>query len=445
MILIHNARIVNEERIFHGSVLVEQDNIAEIFGGQVPQDILGTATVIDARGSLLIPGVIDTHVHFRDPGFPEKADFSSESYAAVAGGVTSVLDMPNTKPLTVSVKDWEDKMAMAAEKSYCNYGFYIGATNTNIEELKRADYSKICGVKLFLGSSTGGMLVDNQSLVERILREVPALVTVHAEDEAVIAANTAHYKKLYGNEVPIECHPQVRSVEACYRASAFAVSMAEKCGARLHIAHVSTEKELALFRNIPATEKRITAETCPHYLYFCDLDYRRLGARIKCNPAIKTLSDKNALLDALSTNKIDTIATDHAPHLLSDKQGWLFNASSGMPSIQYSLVAMAELVERGYITIDKMVRMMCHNPAIIYNIKRRGFIRKGYKADLTLLTKDKKTIVRPSGILSKCGWSPYEDMEFSHSVQLTMINGRVIFENGSFFDKNSEPLVFGAI
>lgn len=442
MILIHNARIVNEERIFHGSVLVDGDTITDIFESHVPEAVFAAEEVIEADGAFLLPGVIDTHVHFRDPGFPEKADFSTESRAAVAGGVTSVLDMPNTKPLTITVLAWEDKMAMAAEKSYCNYGFYIGATNTNLEELKSADYTKICGVKLFLGSSTGGMLVDNQSLVERIFREVPALITVHAEDESIIKANSEHYKKLYGDEVPIECHPQVRSAEACYKASAFAVEMAKKCGARLHVAHVSTEKELTLFRNLPASEKRITAETCPHYLYFCDLDYKKLGARIKCNPAIKALSDKNGLLDALSTNKIDTIATDHAPHLLSDKQGWLFKAASGMPSIQYSLVAMAELAEKGYITMDKLVRMMCHNPAIIYGIKNRGFIRKGYKADLTILTRSRKTVVKPQYVLSKCGWSPYEEMEFSHSVELTMINGRVAYNAGAFHGQFAEPLEF---
>lgn len=442
MILIHNAKIINEEQIFYGSVLIDGDSISKIFEGAVPEGVLNSAEVIDASGCTLIPGVIDTHVHFRDPGFPDKATFNTESLAAVAGGVTSVLDMPNTKPQTTSVVAWEDKMAMAEEKSYCNYGFYIGATNNNIEELKRADYSRVCGVKLFLGSSTGGMLVNEENMVERIFREIPALITIHAEDEAIIAKNSEHYKRLYGSEVPIECHPQVRSAEACFKASEYAVRTARKYGARVHIAHLSTEKELSLFENRPASEKRITAETCPHYLYFCDLDYDRLGAKIKCNPAIKALSDKKGLIDALESDKIDTIATDHAPHLLSDKQGYLFDAASGMPSVQFSLPAMAELVLRGELSATRLVRLMCHNPAVIYRIKSRGFIREGYKADLTLITRSKKMVVKPECVLSKCGWSPYQDMEFSTSVALTMINGKVAFRNGKFYGKFAEPLAF---
>ncbi len=441
MILIHNAHIVNEERVFHGSVLIEGDSIADVFEGGVPQNLLDVAEVIEADDAILMPGVIDTHVHFRDPGFPEKADFSTESEAAVAGGVTSVLDMPNTKPQTTSVELWEEKMQMAEAKSYCNYGFYIGATNTNLEELKGADYTKICGVKLFLGSSTGGMLVNRGELIESIFREVPALITVHAEDEAVISRNLEHFKKLYGAEIPIECHPQVRSAEACVKATEYAISMAKRTGARLHVAHLSTEEELGLLENLPASEKRITAETCPHYLYFTDLDYKRLGARIKCNPAIKSVSDRNGLLDALPTNKIDTIATDHAPHRLADKEGTLLKAASGMPSVQYSLPAMAELVQKGYLSLERMVRMMCHNPAIIYGIEKRGFIRKGYKADLTLLRRE-KSVVRAQNVLSRCGWSPYEGIEFSNEVAATIINGCVAYRDGAFHGRYAEPLTF---
>lgn len=444
MILIKNAHIVNEGETFTGSVLIENDIISKIIrkGRPVPQ--CETCSVIDAKGLTLIPGVIDTHVHFRDPGFPDKADFETESRAAVAGGVTSVLDMPNTKPQTTSVEAWQGKMDMAATKSYCNYGFFIGATNDNLEELKSADYSKICGVKLFLGSSTGGMLVSNGSTLEQIFRDVPALIMVHAEDEAVIAKNKEHYLKLYGDNVPIECHPAVRSVEACDKASSYAVGLAKKYGTRLHVAHVSTEKELELLSNKPIAEKNITAETCPHYLYFCDLDYKRLGARIKCNPAIKSLADKKSLLRELSSNKIDTIGTDHAPHLLSDKEGYLFSAASGMPSVQFSLQAMINLVDKGFLTIENLVEKMCHNPAQIFRIKDRGFIREGYKADLTLINRDRKEVVNSLKVLSKCGWTPYEDIEFHSSVAMTIVNGQVVYDGSDFITRCPEPLTFDA-
>lgn len=444
MILIKNAHIVNEGETFTGSVLIENDIISKIIRKGKPVPHCDTCSVIDAKGLTLIPGVIDTHVHFRDPGFPEKADFETESRAAVAGGVTSVLDMPNTKPQTTSVEAWQGKMDMAAAKSYCNYGFFIGATNDNLEELKSADYSKICGVKLFLGSSTGGMLVSDGSTLEQIFRDVPALIMVHAEDEAVIAKNKEHYLKLYGDKVPIECHPAVRSVEACYKASSYAVGLAKKYGTRLHVAHVSTEKELELFANKPITDKCITAETCPHYLYFCDLDYKRLGARIKCNPAIKSLADKKSLLRELSSNKIDTIGTDHAPHLLSDKEGYLFSAASGMPSVQFSLQSMINLVDKGFLTIENLVEKMCHNPAQIFRIKDRGFIREGYKADLTLINRDGKEVVNSLKVLSKCGWTPYEDMEFHSSVAMTIVNGQVVYDGSDFITRCPQPLTYGS-
>lgn len=442
MILIKNAHIVNEGEAFYGSLLIDNDTIKRVFRSGEPVPHCETSSVIDVNGAYLIPGVIDTHVHFRDPGFPAKADFETESRAAVAGGVTSVLDMPNTKPQTTSLEAWQGKMDMAAAKSFCNYGFFIGATNDNLEELKSADYSKICGVKLFLGSSTGGMLVDDKPLLQRIFSEVPALIMVHAEDEQIIASNREHFSKLYGESVPIECHNLVRSAEACYKASAYAVELAEQTGARLHLAHVSTERELTLLHNAPAVSKNITAETCPHYLYFSDADYKRLSARIKCNPAIKTAQDREALIRALSTERIDTIGTDHAPHLLSDKEGYLFKAASGMPSIQFSLVAMMELVNRGALTIETLVEKMCHNPARIFRIKERGFIREGYKADVTLIDKSVKTIVKPEIILSKCGWSPYENMEFRSSVTMTIINGNIAYHDGKTFKGAAAALEF---
>lgn len=434
MKLIYNADIINEGRSLKGFVLINGERIDGVFEGSPSKELVeNSECAIDAKGAYLIPGVIDTHVHFRDPGFTAKADFESESRAAVAGGVTTVLDMPNTNPQTTSVAEWERKVAVAKEKSYCNYGFFIGATNSNFDELKSADYSKICGVKLFLGSSTGGMLVNDKPLLERIFTDVPALIMVHAEDEDIIARNREHFIKLYGESVPVECHNLVRSAEACYKASAYAVALAQRTGARLHVAHVSTEEELTLFQNKPVGSKNITAETCPHYLYFSDADYKRLGARIKCNPAIKTAQDRQALLRALSSDRIDTIGTDHAPHLLSDKEGFLFQAASGMPSIQFSLVAMMELVNRGVLTIETLVEKMCHNPARIFRIKERGFIREGYKADLTLIDKNAKTIVKPEIILSKCGWSPYENMEFRSAVTMTIINGNVAYHDGKTF------------
>lgn len=442
MKLIYNAYIVNEGRSFKGYITINDDVIDGVFEGKPSTELMQMAEAIDACGGYLIPGVIDTHVHFRDPGFPAKADFESESRAAVAGGVTSVLDMPNTNPQTTSIDAWEGKMAVASAKSHCNYGFFIGATNSNLDELKRADYSKICGVKLFLGSSTGGMLVSEKPLLERIFSEVPALIMVHAEDEQIIAQNREHFRKLYGDEVPLEFHNIVRSAEACYKASAYAVQLAERTGARLHVAHVSTEKELTLFDNKPIDSKHITAETCPHYLCFSDADYKRLGARIKCNPAIKTGADREALQRALSTDRIDSIGTDHAPHLLSDKEGWLFQAASGMPSIQFSLVVMMELVERGVLTVETLVEKMCHNPARIFRIKERGFIRPGYKADLTIIDRTGKTIVTPDTILSKCGWSPYEGIEFHSAVSTTIINGKVAYSNGNVMPSAAEALQF---
>lgn len=442
MILIKNAHIVNEGENFKGSLLIDGDTISRIFRDNIPADIEKSSNVIDASGKILIPGVIDTHVHFRDPGFPEKADFDTESRAAVAGGVTSVLDMPNTKPQTTTLEAWEQKCHIAEEKSFCNYGFFIGATNNNIEELKRADYTKICGVKLFLGSSTGGMLVNDESTIDNIFRSIPSIIMIHAEDEEIINRNKEHYQKLYNNEVPIECHSMVRSTEACFKASEYAVKIARRTGARVHIAHISTEKELSLFENKPLDNKRITSETCPHYLYFSNLDYKKHGARVKCNPAIKSEADRKSLILALSTNKIDTIGTDHAPHLLSDKDGFLFKAASGMPSIQYALPAMMQLVVQGQLSLTTLVEKMCHNPATIFNIEKRGFIREGYKADLTLIDKDSATVVTTDNILSKCKWSPYQGMEFRSAVDTTIVNGTIAYSGGTIRERVAQPLTF---
>ena len=446
MILIENAHIVNEGRIFKGAVLVKNDIIDSIFKGDVPESVREKAEVIDASDCWLMPGVIDDHVHFRDPGMTEKADFYTESRAAVAGGVTSVMDMPNTNPATISLASWNEKMAMIGEKSLVNYSCYLGASNTNLEEVLEADPTKVCGIKLFIGSSTGNLLVDDATAMENFFKQVKTLVAVHTEDNAIIAANVARLKAEYGDDLPVRLHPVIRSHEACYKATSFAVDMARKYKTRLHVLHISTEKELALFEDKPLADKLITAETCPQYLVFDAADFETLGARIKCNPAIKNEADKKALLKAVSSNKIDVIGTDHAPHLLSQKEGNALTAVSGMPGIQYSLPLMLTLAKRGFFSVEQVVEKMCHNPARLYRMEKRGFIRKGYKADLVVVRRSTPTKITASDVLSKCGWSPYEGVELPVSIAYTFVNGRPVYVNGTIDETTKgEALRFATV
>ncbi len=444
MYLIENAHIVNEGRIIKGAVLIKNDTIDSIFKGEAPASVREKATqVIDASDCWVMPGVIDDHVHFRDPGMTEKADFYTESKAALAGGVTSVMDMPNTNPATISLAAWNDKMTMIGEKSLVNYSCYLGATNTNLDDVLAADPTAVCGIKLFIGSSTGNLLVDSNDAMTAIFSKVKALVAVHAEDNAIIAANVAKLKQQYGEDLPVSLHPQIRSHEACFKSTAWAVNMARKYGTRLHVMHISTEKELALFEDKPLTDKLITAETCPQYLLFDASHFETLGARIKCNPAIKLSTDKNALLKAVATNRIDVIGTDHAPHLLSQKEGNALTAVSGMPSIQYSLPLMLTLAKQGVLSVEQVVEKMCHNPARLYRMEKRGFIRKGYKADLVVVRRSDKKEITASDVLSKCGWSPYEGMTLPVSVAYTFVNGRPVYANGIIDETNKgEALKF---
>ncbi len=430
--LIHQALIINEGRSFTGSVLIEGNFITQIFENTVPQEVINESNVLDATGKWLIPGAIDDHVHFREPGLTHKADLFSESRAALAGGVTSFMEMPNTIPQTTTVQIWEEKMALAASKSLANYSFYLGATNDNLSELEKADFSRVCGVKVFMGSSTGNMLVGQQKALEGIFSSVPCIVGIHAESEAIIQANKAYYLETIGTDLPIKYHPLIRSAKACYASSATAVELATRFGTRLHILHLTTAKELDLFESKPLKDKKITAEVCVPHLWFDDRDYQRCGNSIKCNPAIKTEQDKLALREGLISGKLDVIATDHAPHLESEKQGNCLTAASGSPSIQFSVPLMLELVKDKVFTKELIVDKMCHAPASLYRIDRRGFIREGYFADLVLINPNDSWILTNELILSKCGWSPYEDQAFRTKVLKTWVNGALAYDEGQF-------------
>jgi len=429
--LIKNATIINEGSRFVGSVLVENDIISAIYKGEIPADAdVDNATVIDATGKWLIPGVIDDQVHFREPGLTQKGDLTTESRAAVAGGVTSFMDMPNTKPQTTTIEALNAKFDRAAEVSVANYSFYIGATNDNLEEVKKADPNRVCGVKVFMGSSTGNMLVDSIDALTRIFSEVEMLITTHCEKEEVIQANIAKYKALYGEDLPVKYHPLIRDEEACYRSSAEAVELAAKCNTRLHVLHLSTGKEMALFENKPLAEKRITGEVCVHHLWFDDCDYEKYGNRIKWNPAIKSNFDKEALIQALNNGRLDVVATDHAPHLPAEKEGSCFKAASGGPLVQHSLTAMLELATKGRFSTELVIEKMCHAPATLYKVEKRGFIRKGYFADLVLVNPNSEWTVSPANILYKCGWSPFEGTTFGAKVEKTFVNGVLAYDNG---------------
>lgn len=425
---IKNARIVNEGQTFEGSIVIEDEIIAEILqANETPSSPCNE--IIDAQGYYLIPGVIDDHVHFRDPGLTHKADIFTESMAAAAGGVTSYMDMPNTQPLTTTLKALEEKFQDAATKSIVNYSFYFGATNNNADLLAKLDKKQVCGVKLFMGSSTGNMLVDRMETLKNIFANAGMLIATHCEDQHIISSNTAAYKEKYGDDPDVKFHPAIRNEEACYQSSALAVQMAKETGARLHILHISTAKELELLEDKPLSEKNITAEACVSHLFFCDEDYEQFGARIKCNPAIKSKKDRDALREALTRNLIDVIGTDHAPHLLSEKQGGAVKAVSGMPTLQFSLTAVMELVHEGLLSIEQLVQKMCHAPAMLYQIEKRGFIRQGYQADLVLVNPDSSWTVEQGCILSKCGWSPMEGQTFRSRVEKTIVNGNVVYQN----------------
>ena len=436
-ILLSQATITNEGQTFEGSLLIEHGFISKIFTDSVPESIAIDCQVVDAKGKWLIPGVIDDHVHFRDPGLTHKADLETESKAAIAGGVTSFMEMPNTQPLTVTVDAWTDKMALAKHKSWANYAFFMGATNDNLKELEQTDYTRSCGVKVFMGASTGNMLVGQQAALEGIFKAVKGVVVVHAESEAIIQANKKKYVEEFGEDLPIKFHSLIRTAEACYESSALAVALATKWGTRLHLAHVSTAKELSLFSDKPLKEKNITAEVCVPHLWFDDRDYDRLGNKIKCNPSIKSELDKFALREGLKKNLIDVIATDHAPHTLEDKVGNCLVAASGMPSIQFALPIMLELVRKGDLTKELVVEKMCHAPAQIFKIDRRGFIREGYYADFVIVDLKNEWTCEQDIILSKCGWSPYEKQVFHAKVIQTWVNGALIFDNGFFANEST--------
>ena len=434
--IIRNATIVNEGRTFTGSVLLSGEHIKAVYEGSHLIEPSEPYTETNATGLFLFPGIIDDQVHFRDPGLTIKGDLYTESKAAVAGGVTSYMDMPNTRPQATSIDILEEKYTLAATKSLANYSFLMGVTNDNIDELKKVDPHQVAGVKMFMGSSTGNMLVDNQETLNRVFSEIPMLIVTHCEDEPIIQRNIQHYKELLGEDIPIKYHPLIRSTEACYKSSAFAVELATKYNSRLHVFHLSTAKEMSLFRSdIPLKDKRITAEVCVHHLWFSDKDYSKYGNRIKWNPAIKTESDRLALIEAVNSNKIDVIATDHAPHLLSEKEGSCLKAASGGPLVQHSLVAMMQLVRQGVFTIEKIVDKMCHAPAELYRIEKRGYIRPGYYADLVLVDPNRRWKVNADNILYKCGWSPFEGTAFDASVLQTWVNGNLVYDNGQFDEK----------
>ena len=427
-ILIKNAKIVNEGTIFEGDVLIENDLIVEI------ADSISLKTsdciVIDAEGNYLMPGAIDDQVHFREPGLTHKGDIESESRAAVAGGITSFIEQPNTVPNAVTQEILEDKYVIASEKSFANYSFMMGATNDNLEEVLKTNPKNVAGIKIFLGSSTGNMLVDNEAVLEKIFSSTPMLIAVHCEDETTIKNNLAAFKEQYGDDVPVTAHNLIRSEEACYISSSKAVALAKRTGARLHIFHLSTAKEMELFTNkIPLEEKKITAEVCVHHLWFTDEDYKTKGNFIKWNPAVKTAEDRAELWKALNDGRIDVIATDHAPHTKEEKQQSYLNAPSGGPLVQHAVVAMFEAHHQGKISVEKIVEKMCHNPAKLFKIEKRGFIKEGYYADLVIVNPSLPWSVNQDNILAKCGWSPFEGYTFRSRITHTFVNGELLYNN----------------
>jgi len=430
-LLIKNIIIVNEGTQQPGSLLINQGKITKILSPK-EENTIKVKQVIDGKGKYLFPGIIDDHVHFREPGLTQKADIYTESKAAIAGGVTSYMEMPNTIPQAINQQLLADKFDLAAQKSLANFSFYLGATNENLSEIKKINPTEVCGVKVFMGSSTGNMFVDDKALT-KFFSESPLLIATHCEDDTTIKNNILKFKKEFGENVPIHYHPTIRSEEACYKSSSLAVELAQKYNSRLHILHLSTAKELDLLnQSIPSRNKKITAEVCVHHLWFSDMDYPKHGTRIKWNPAIKTLKDRDALLEGLKNNKIDVVATDHAPHTLEEKENSYFKAASGGPLIQHSLVAMLELYHQQKISLEEIVNKMCHTPADIFQIDKRGYIREGYWADLVLVDVQDPWTVQKNNILYKCKWSPFEGQRFNSKITHTIVNGNIVFNNGQF-------------
>lgn len=443
-ILITNANIVNEGKVFEGDIFI-RDQFIERVGSDL--SALSADITIDAKGKYLLPGLIDDQVHFREPGLTHKATIFTESRAAIAGGITSFMEMPNTNPPTFTQQLLEEKYHIASKTSLANYSFFIGAANDNLDEVMKTDITKVCGLKIFMGSSTGNLLVDDEKTLEGFFSRFPGQIAAHCEYEPTIRKNTEEFKARYGEEVPIECHPLIRSAEACYQSSSLAIDLAKKHGTKFHILHISTARETDLFDNTVSLEKKkITAEACVHHLWFNDSDYKRLGTLIKWNPAVKTKADQQAVFNALLDDRIDVIATDHAPHTLQEKQNTYFKAPSGGPLVQHSLVALLEFFHNGKITLEKIVQKAAHNPAILFRIQKRGFIREGYYADLVLVDLNAPWIVKKENILSKCGWSPFEDYQFRSKITHTIVSGHLAFANGEFNEERmGERLMFNPV
>ena len=436
--LIKGGTLVNEGKVFDGDIVVEQDKIREIVAGYLMPES-SCDQIVDASGCFVLPGIIDDHVHFREPGLTAKADIESESRAAAAGGVTTYFDMPNTIPQTTTLEALDEKYALAAQKSHVNYAFFFGATNDNVELFEKLDPKRIPGIKLFMGSSTGNMLVDRKESLDNIFSSTALPIMAHCEDTTIINRNMAEAKQKYGDDPKVTHHPEIRSEEACYESTKLAVELARKHQARLHVAHLSTAKELELFGN----DAYITAEATVSHLYFCDRDYTALGTRIKCNPAIKTQRDRDALREALNDGRITVIGTDHAPHLLSQKEGGCAKAASGMPMIQFSLVTMLELVDQGVLSIERLVELMCHNPARLFEVRHRGFLREGYQADIVIVRPNTGWTVTKDSIQSRCGWSPMEGHMYLWRVEQTICNGHTVYCDGKV-DTNyiGQPVAF---
>ncbi len=455
-ILIKDVSIVNEGKVFDGAIFILDNKIDKILKKEQLQEIdqiklqHPSLQIINAKGKFLLPGAIDDQVHFREPGLTHKADIYTESKAAVAGGITTFMEMPNTNPQTTTISLLEQKFEIASQKSLANFSFFFGATNDNLKEVNKVNPKTVCGVKIFMGSSTGNMLVDNKKALEGIFAESPTIIATHCEDEHTIKANLETYKLKYGENIPIDVHPLIRSAEACYRSSGMAVEMASKYNSKLHVLHISTARELSLFENLkPLSEKKITAEACIHHLWFSDKDYKTKGNNIKWNPAVKTIQDRDAIFEALFTNRIDVIATDHAPHTIEEKQKTYLNAPSGGPLVQHALVTMLEFYHQQKISLEKIVEKMCHAPAICFQVEKRGYIREGYFADLVLVDLNNPWTVKKENILYKCAWSPFEDQTFQSKITHTFVNGNLVYENkgvndiGAFNEeKKGERILF---
>ncbi len=440
--LIKNAKIVNEGTIFNGDILIEGEFIVKIDQSISPKS--ADVNVFDAEGKYVIPGAIDDQVHFREPGLTHKANIETESRAAIAGGITSFIEMPNTNPQTTTIEKLDQKFEIAANKSWANYSFMFGGTNDNLDEILKVNKKEVAGLKLFLGSSTGNMLVDNPEVLEKIFTSTDLLISVHCEDEATIKKNLDIYKERYGDDIPVNFHPIIRSEEACYISSSKAIELAKKTGARLHVFHLSTGKETQLFDNkLPLKDKKITAEVCIHHLWFSDKDYDEKGTLIKWNPAVKTESDRTQLLKALLDDKIDVIATDHAPHTFEEKSNNYTSAPSGGPLVQHALPALLEMHHEGDISIEKIVEKFCHNPAILFEVEKRGYIKEGYYADLVVVDLNNPWTVNKDNILYKCGWSPFEGTTFKSRITHTFVNGGLAYKNFKFYDtKYAKRLTF---